>query len=94
MAAIAMQKVGEREAERGVDLRLSIGVHIRPLPVRRVGGIPRIHPDARREAWTVLAALVAGESGRILIETAKGLPMRRDHGAPESQLSSLEALVG
>jgi len=94
MAAIAMQKVGEREAERGVDLRLSIGVHIRPLPVRRVGGVPRIHPDARREAWTVLAALVAGESGRILIETAKGLPVRRDRGAPESQLSSLEALVG
>jgi DNA-binding NtrC family response regulator len=93
MAAIAMQKVGEREAERGVDLRLSIGVHIRPLPVRRVGGIPRIHPEARREAWTVLAALVAGESGRILIETAKGLPMRRDHGAPASLLSSLEGLV-
>jgi DNA-binding NtrC family response regulator len=94
MAAIAMQKVGEREADRGVDLRLSIGVHIRPLPVRRVGGVPRIHPEARGEAWTVLAALVAGESGRILIETAKGLPVRRDHDAPESQLSSLEALVG
>jgi hypothetical protein len=53
----------------------------------------RTRPERSEEA-AAQAALVAGESGRILIETAKGLPVRRAHGAPESQLSSLEALVG
>jgi DNA-binding NtrC family response regulator len=93
LAAIAMQKAAEREAERGTDFQLSIGVHIRPVPVRRMGGIPRIHPEARREAWAVLGALVGGEPGRILIETAKGLGLGRDQDADWSLMESIDALV-
>jgi DNA-binding NtrC family response regulator len=74
LAALAVQNAVERRRPGG-GLRAKIGIHIVRVLLRRSAGVVEIHPGAREAAWAVLAALTAGEPGRILIEAA-------DRGAP------------
>jgi DNA-binding NtrC family response regulator/tetratricopeptide (TPR) repeat protein len=60
-AAMAIQKISER-ARRETPERppVAVGIYTRQFPVAETGGLTQIDLDAKREAWAVLEAILAG----------------------------------
>ncbi len=100
-AAMAIQKAGER-ARRGdaEPFPFKIGIHVGQLLVGQASGATEIDLDAKRQAWTVLEALVrTAERDTILVsDTAAPFLERRFDlvllGALERDLGRAYRLAG
>jgi DNA-binding NtrC family response regulator/tetratricopeptide (TPR) repeat protein len=71
-AAMAIQKAAERARQGGPErLAVKVGIHVGQIMVGRASGTIEIALDAKRQAWTILDALIArAETGTNLISEA------------------------
>ncbi len=95
-AAMAIQKAAERARRGEIDyLATRIGIHVGQFLVGQVGGAAQIDLEAKREAWSVLEALVAsGEPNTIVVsEAAHPFLERRFELAPVEARVRLPGLV-
>jgi len=86
LSAMAIQTAARRAltGDAAPPLAVKLGIHVAQVMVGRVSGRSEIDLDAKREAWTVLASLVAGSEpdAIVLSEAATPFLERRFELAP------------
>ncbi|MBI3028002.1 MAG: sigma 54-interacting transcriptional regulator [Candidatus Rokubacteria bacterium] len=86
LSAMAIQTAARRAppGEAEPPLAVKLGIHVAQLMVGRIGGRSEIDLDAKREAWTVLASLVAGSEPDAIVVSEAATPFlgRRFELAP------------
>jgi DNA-binding NtrC family response regulator/tetratricopeptide (TPR) repeat protein len=73
-SAMAVQKSAERSRRQGVDLGVTVGIHVGQFLVGESGGGVQIDLDGKREAWDLLEALVAGREPDSIVVSAAAAP--------------------
>ncbi len=76
LSAMAIQMAARRAAPGDAEspLAIKLGIHVAQVMVGRIGGGAEIDLDAKREAWTVLATLVAGPEPDALVVSEAAVP--------------------
>jgi DNA-binding NtrC family response regulator/tetratricopeptide (TPR) repeat protein len=78
-AAMAIQKISERARAVSSDRpAVRVGLHTAQVPVGQIGGVAEVDPDAKREAWAVLAELAkSAEPDTIRVSAAAATLLER-----------------
>jgi transcriptional regulator with AAA-type ATPase domain/tetratricopeptide (TPR) repeat protein len=79
-AAMAIQKAAERaESEEGAELPIKLAIHVDQFLVSQGGGSAQLDLDGKRQAWTVLEALISSaKPGQIILDEG-GAPFLARH---------------